>query len=378
MFRFIHTSDWQIGKVFRFVDEKIMGLLQRARLDAITHIGRQAQQYDARCVLVAGDVYDMEALAPQSLMQPLERMRAFEDVAWHLLPGNHDPHRPNGLWDQLIPRLPPNVHVHKAPEPAEIGGGAAILLPAPLHRKQALEDPTAFMDDAETRPDLPRIGLAHGSITSFDTAGTSTHNLIAPDRPQRANLAYLALGDWHGQKQINARCWYAGTPETDAFDVEGGGGALLVTLGGQDETPSVTQLDTGTYTWQRWRAHIASRDNIEQLADALRNAAATPDRLLVDLTVEGTLSLDDRRIFEETIETSVAAALCHLRVHDANLLAEPTREDLDSIDRGGFVRTAAERLLAQAERDEGGNSKLAQAALRRLYLEHKKLEAKKQ
>lgn len=378
MFRVIHTSDWQIGKVFRFVDEKTMGLLQRARLDAITRIGQHAQAQDARCVLVAGDVYDMEALAPQSLMQPLERMRAFEDVAWHLIPGNHDPHRPNGLWDQLTPRLPPNVHVHTAPEPAEIGDGAAVLLPAPLHRKQALEDPTAFMDGVATRPDLPRIGLAHGSITSFDTHGTSTHNLIAPDRPARANLAYLALGDWHGQKQINARCWYAGTPETDAFDVDGGGGALLVALGGPHDAPAVTPLDTGTYTWQRRRVHIASHDDIEQLADTLRNAADTPERLLVDLTVEGTLSLAARRSFEETIETSVAAALCHLRVHDANLLAEPTRADLDSIDRGGFVRTAAERLLEQAETCDGETGRLAEHALRRLYLEHKKLDAKRQ
>ena len=37
--RFIHTSDWQIGKVFRFVDSSTMGLLQEARLRAITRLG---------------------------------------------------------------------------------------------------------------------------------------------------------------------------------------------------------------------------------------------------------------------------------------------------------------------------------------------------
>ena len=30
--KIIHTSDWQIGKVFRFVDNGTMGLLQEARL----------------------------------------------------------------------------------------------------------------------------------------------------------------------------------------------------------------------------------------------------------------------------------------------------------------------------------------------------------
>ena len=37
--RLIHTSDWQIGKVFRFVDNATMGLLQEARLRAITCLG---------------------------------------------------------------------------------------------------------------------------------------------------------------------------------------------------------------------------------------------------------------------------------------------------------------------------------------------------
>jgi hypothetical protein len=29
--RLIHTADWQIGKVFRFVDDATMGVLQEAR-----------------------------------------------------------------------------------------------------------------------------------------------------------------------------------------------------------------------------------------------------------------------------------------------------------------------------------------------------------
>ena len=97
--RILHTSDWQIGKVFRFVDDGTMGLLQEARLAAITRLGELAVKHCAGHVLVAGDIYDMEALSPRSLNQPLERMRKFEKVIWHLLPGNHDRHR-------LVLRLP--------------------------------------------------------------------------------------------------------------------------------------------------------------------------------------------------------------------------------------------------------------------------------
>ena len=109
-FRFIHTADWQIGKVFRFVDDAAMGGLQLARLDAITRIGELASKHDAHHVLVAGDVYDHATLLPLTRSQPIERMRTHDSVQWHLLPGNHDPYQPNGLWDQLRKRgLPDNV-----------------------------------------------------------------------------------------------------------------------------------------------------------------------------------------------------------------------------------------------------------------------------
>ena len=47
----------------------------------------------AQHILVAGDVYDAQALSPRSLNQPLERMRNFASVHWHLMPGSAVPRR---------------------------------------------------------------------------------------------------------------------------------------------------------------------------------------------------------------------------------------------------------------------------------------------
>ncbi len=41
----------------------------------------------------------------------------------------------------------------------------------------------------------------------------------------------MALGDWHGRKQIGPRTWYSGTPEPDAFQDNDPGHALIVALG---------------------------------------------------------------------------------------------------------------------------------------------------
>jgi len=377
--KFVHTSDWQIGKVFRFVDSATMGLLQEARLGAITRVGELAREHGAGHVLVAGDVYDMEALSSRSLNQPLERMRNFGGVQWHLLPGNHDPHRPNGLWDQLQRKgVPTNVHIHIAPVPMVFEKESWALLPAPLFHRRALGDPTAYMDDVDLPSSLARVAMAHGTVTGFGSDDRDVPNLIAPDRPTRARLSYLALGDWHGQKKINERCWYSGTPETDAFDVADGGQALLVEISGPDVLPSVTPLATGHYYWHTLSEQISSRADIDFLAGKLRGTAGDLNRVLIHLGAEGTLSLDDRQYFQDQIVDGVAAAVCHMRVDDRRLFPRPTAEDLDRIDRGGFVRAAAEVLKRTAE--EGGEAEraIAAEALLRLYVEHMKLQAGQQ
>lgn len=374
--KLIHTSDWQVGKVFRFLDSAAMGLLQEARLRAITRIGELAGTHRAAHVLVAGDVYDMEALSPRSLNQPLERMRNFSAVQWHLLPGNHDPHRPNGLWDQILRKgVPDNVHVHATAAPAVLEDEGIAILPAPLHHRRTLDDPTAWMDEVDLPDGLLRIGLAHGTVTGFGSEDKDVPNYIAPDRPARAGLSYLALGDWHGQKQINDLCWYSGTPETDGFDVSGGGQALLVEIAAPGAAPTVTPVPTGHYTWATLSEQVNSREDIDYLAEKLRGAADELDRVLLHLTVEGALSLEDRQYFEEQIVEGVSAAFCSLRVDGRRLFPRPTTEDLDQIDRGGFVRAAAEELKRQAE--EGGDAErdIAAEALQRLYIEHMKLQA---
>lgn len=376
MLRLIHTSDWQIGKVFRFVDSATMGLLQEARLAAITRLGELAVEHGARHILVAGDVYDMEALSPRSLQQPLERMRKFEATQWHVLPGNHDPHRAHGLWDQLARRgVPDNVVLHLEPEIWTYDDGGLAILPAPLHHRRTLQDPTAYMDQADMGADVIRVGLAHGTITGFGSDDRDVPNYISPERPQTAGLAYLALGDWHGQKKINDRCWYSGTPETDAFDVTDGGRALLVEIHGAGAVPTITPIETGHYTWLSFRAQVTNREDVDGLVSKLRNAGDNLSRLLVRLVVEGALSLQDRQYFQDEVVDSVSAAFCYLRLDDRQLYPDPSAEDLDQIDRGGYVRAAADALKKKSADSSDAEHELAAQALQRLYIEHMKLRS---
>ncbi len=143
--RIIHSTDWQIGKVFKQFGAK-EETLRQARLSAIERLGVHARENGVRHVLVAGDVYDSEAPSAHTLRAPIERMKTFGDVHWHLLPGNHDPHRPEDIWDRVAQLgVPENIHLHLPPIPATLDENAA-LLPAPLLRKSEFDDITAWME----------------------------------------------------------------------------------------------------------------------------------------------------------------------------------------------------------------------------------------
>jgi DNA repair exonuclease SbcCD nuclease subunit len=368
--RFIHTSDWQIGEVFRFVDDATMSLLQQARLEAIDRIGRLATERGIRHVLVAGDVYDAQDVSDRVLLQPVERMRAFPSVVFHLLPGNHDPSQPFGIWDRLQRAdLPANIVIHATPEVFLCEQDRLAVLPAPLAHFRNLDDLSAYMDEAQTPEGYYRIGLAHGSIRGFGSEVADKPNFIDPQRPEHAGLCYLALGDWHGQRQISERVWYSGTHETDGFDVVDGGKVLLVSIESPGALPAVESVEVGSYRWQRITASLNSAADIDALETQIRRLEPGPlSSHLVRLDVDGALSLDDADRFNALIRESLSAALGYLRIEDRGLLPMPTAEDLARFGSGGFVRLAADRLMAMAADPKNEEREVAALALQRLYV----------
>ncbi|MCC3263579.1 hypothetical protein LLE87_36000, partial [Paenibacillus polymyxa] len=61
-----------------------------------------------------------------------------------------------------------------------------------------------------------------------------------------------ALGDWHGCLSIDARTWYAGTPEQDRFRGNEPGYVLDVQIGAPGMATVVERIATGRYRWSAW------------------------------------------------------------------------------------------------------------------------------
>lgn len=364
--RFIHTADWQIGKVFKQFGAK-EETLRQARLVAIERLGELARTHGVQHILVAGDVYDNEAPNTITLRAPIERMKPFADIQWHLLPGNHDPHRPEGVWDRVAQLgLPSHIHLHLAPMPVQLTDGA-FLLPAPLLRKSEFDDLTAWMDNAATPAGALRIGLAHGGVINFDTEGEAT-NPIDPTRPAKAKLDYLALGDWHRSVQIGPKVWYAGTPEPDRAGRQERGTALLVEIPGPGAQASVTPLTTGTYRWLTRAERLSDGSELADLDQRLRNEQDL-SRLILRLRLEGTLPLAAHAELQHRL-VDIEAALFHLDLDQTALVARPTEADLEAIDFDGVLRRSADRLKTVVDDPTQGaeTRRRAEDALIELYL----------
>jgi DNA repair exonuclease SbcCD nuclease subunit len=380
--RFVHSSDLQIGKAFGYFEPETASILQDARQAVVRTLGEAAATSGATAVLIAGDVYERQQMAQPTLVRAVESMRSFGNVQWHLMPGNHDHFRENGLWDRLARmQLPSNVRLHIGPGAVQIaddGGVPVFLLPAPLRHTSSSDDLSTYMDREATPEGAIRIGMAHGSIQGFGSEGEAT-NYVAPSRAENAGLSYLAMGDWHRQMKVNERCWYSGTPEPDQFKLPpnavtalcNGGAALLVEINGPRMMPAVLPVVTGRYQWHRLEKILIEDTQIDLLETELRSLDPDLGKIVLDLRVAGAVSLAGRRVFEERIVQQVGAALRGLRFDEAGLVLNPTEQDLDEIDHAGFVRVAADRLKAMAsDPSNASQAHLAGLALKRLYVEH--------
>lgn len=363
-FRFVHTSDLHLGKRFAGWPEEIRGRLQEARHGAIARIAAAARARGASHVLAAGDVFDSETPSDPVWRQALAAMAAEADLEWRLLPGNHDSLAAETLWERLARQAPPNVFPVLAAGSEEIAPGVSLLA-APATRKYPGRDLTEWMDGGGD-PRGIRLGLAHGGVVRFGEG--DVHDVIAPDRAERARLDYLALGDWHGRLRIGARTWYSGAPERDGFKHGGRGEALAVTIPGPGAEPVVTPVEVGALDWREVALDLLPGEDGAAALERLLPAAAARRATLLRVRAAGRTSLAGR-------EALAAAAAAHapefgfFELDEAGLRLEAEPGDLDEIDRAGALRAAAETL--DAEGREGAltsaEREVARAALARLF-----------
>lgn len=360
--RFLHTADWQIGRQYgRFAPEDAT-VLAEARFAAVERIAALAARDRVDAVLVAGDVFDAQTVSDRTIRRLFNALRGYEGP-WILIPGNHDAALAESVWTraQRLGAVPAHAHLLLEPGVRAFPELGFAVLAAPLTQRQTYGDLTEWFDAAETAEGLARIGLAHGSVRGLLAEDIDSPNPIAADRAARARLDYLALGDWHGFKQVDERTVYSGTPEPERFRDNGSGRIARVDVPGPGRAPAVESLEIGQYRWLAWDETLSVASDLELLVGRL---GGLPPETVLDLTLGGAIDLADARRLDQAL--SVAQGRCRsLQVHRAGLRLEPTDEDMAALRADGYVGEVIAQLRQRqdAAADDAGTAREALAIL---------------
>ncbi len=287
--KLLHTADWQMGRAFTRFETEDGAALVEARFEAIETLARLANENKCDAVLVAGDVFDAQTVSDRTIRRVFNATTAFPGP-WVMLPGNHDAALAESVWtrERRLGAVPENVNLALEPGVIDLELQKLSVLCAPLTQRNTYEDLTEPFNGLESPEEFVRIGLAHGSVQGLLSDDIDSTNPIAPDRAKASKLDYLALGDWHGTKQINERTWYSGTPEPERFRNNDAGNALIVDVSESGAAPAVTTIPVGRYQWHQWREILAVQSDLEQLLERLNGL---PESTVLDLRLEGSVTL---------------------------------------------------------------------------------------
>ena len=370
MVSFLHSADWQIGKPYaRVQDPDKRARLRQERIAMIGRIGALTGPCNASFLLVAGDLFDSPTPSTSDVSAVCQAIGQL-GIPVLVIPGNHDHGAPGSVWHGSFfrseqQRRAPNLQVLLEREPLELE--EAVVLPCPLLRRSDSSDPTAWVRQlnwSDLPAGKPRILLAHGSVHGFAAADLdadddnpgSANNRLQLDERLLEQLDYVALGDWHGLKQINARTWYSGTPEPDRFPRSNDyqGGQVLAVRAQRAGLPAVEPRATAALEWQQLQVNLQGPEDLERLEAQLEPLLrAEPGRQLLLLEQCGSLSLEAHQRYGELLERLEAQLLRLKRrgtielAPDANELAQLLERAEDPL----IARVAAE---LQSELEQAG------------------------
>ncbi|BBY82553.1 exonuclease SbcCD subunit D [Mycolicibacterium pulveris] len=375
--RFLHTADWQLGMTRYFLNGEAQPRYSAARRDAVAGLKQVAADSDAEFVVVAGDVFEHNQLAPRDVSQSLEAMRAI-GIPVYLLPGNHDPLDASSVYTSALftAERPDNVTVLDRAGVHDIRPGLQLVA-APWTSKAPLADPVA-----DVLADLPadgatRIVVGHGGVDIFvpDKDRPSLIRLAALEQAvNRGAVHYVALGDKHSRMQVGStgRIWYSGSPEvTNYDDIEPDPGHVLVVEVDEDDPARPVRVEP--HKVGRWRFVTLRRsvDSNRDVADLDINLDLMPDkdRTVVRLVLTGSLTVTDKAALDACLD-KYARLFAALRVDEkqSDIAVVPADGEFDDLGIGGFAASAVDELVtaARADGDDADDARAALALLLRL------------
>jgi exonuclease SbcD len=379
--RFLHTSDWHVGKVLKGqsrLDE------QRAVLGEIVQI---AHDHEVDAVLIAGDLYESPAPtadAQQLVVQALLALRSTgaEVVA---IAGNHDHAATFDAYRPLMARagitLVGNVRgaddggvvsfaARSTGEPVAVSvlpflsqryavRAAELVTQTPADNSasydQLVRDLLAALT-AQFHDDTVNVVMAHltvagGTLGGGERPAQSIFEYWVPTSAFPSDAHYVALGHLHRRQSLPAPCpvHYCGSP-------------IAVDFGEQDNTPVVLVVEAVVGAPARVAAQVpitsakrlrTVRGTVDELAEAAYSVAEDYLRVLVREPARAGLREDVQTLLPNALEVRIdpefATPVHGTRPAVSTDGAERSPAELfhEYCDTQGLVDERVERLFAE-------------------------------
>ncbi len=373
MVKFLHTADWQLGMTRHFLAGEAQARFDAARLDAVRRIGELAEVEGCGFVVVCGDVFESNQVGRQVVVRALEAMRAAPQVAFYLLPGNHDPLDAASVYRSptFRERQPANVMVLEDSEPVEVAPGVELVA-APWFNKHPLADLVDGACEGLEPTGAIRIVAGHGALDSM-SPDRNNPALIGLERLEgrlgAGLIHYVALGDRHSTTEVgrSERIWYAGAPEPTDYDETDPGNVLVVELDAGGVRVEVDVRTVGVWRFVRREWELSGDRDIERLAGWL-GGLVDKERTILKLALVGQISLAQKARLDSLLDdcTDLFAALeTWERRSDLAVLPDPA--DVDDLGLSGFAAEALDDLRGLATAGDEGRAVVAQDALALLH-----------
>ncbi|WNG86196.1 exonuclease SbcCD subunit D [Mycobacterium sp. ITM-2016-00317] len=370
--RFLHTADWQLGMTRHYLNGDAQPRYSASRRSAVSTLGSLAAEVGAEFVVVAGDVFEHNQLAPREVSTALEAMRAIT-VPVYLLPGNHDPLDASSVYTSALftSEKPDNVVVLDRPGVHEVRPGLELVA-APWFSKAPTTDLVGrVLDELPAEPGVTRVVVGHGAVDILvpDKDRPSLIGLAAVEAAiSRGAVHYVALGDKHSRMSVGAtgRVWYSGSPEvTNYDDIEPDPGHVLVVDIDEALPGRPVQVDARRVGTWRFMSLKHSVDDSRDVADLDINLDQMPDKehTVIRLGLTGSLTVTDRAALDACLDryARLFAALVPWD-KQTDLAVMPADGEFDDLGIGGFAAAAVDELVATA-RSTGNDAEDARAAL---------------
>jgi DNA repair exonuclease SbcCD nuclease subunit len=369
--RFVHTADWQLGMTRHYLNGEAQPRYSAGRRDVVAGLSALAADTGAEFVVVSGDVFEHNQLAPRDVSQSLEAMRAI-GIPVYLLPGNHDPLDASSVYTSalFVAECPDNVTVLDTAGVHELRPGLQIVA-APWRSKAPTSDLVSAVLADLPADGVTRIVVGHGGVDVLDPDQhkPSLIRLAAVEEAlNRGAVHYVALGDKHSRTEVGStgRVWYSGSPEvTNYDDIESDPGHVLVVDIDEDDPCRPVRLDARRVGCWRFVTLRRAVDGSRDIADLDINLDLMPDkeRTVVRLALSGSLTITDKAALDACLDryARLFAALTVWERH-TDIAVIPADGEFDDLGIGGFAAAAVEELVATARAD-GEDADDARAAL---------------